>query len=68
MNKNMLEMMTLVEEKAIETGRLIYLFQLRDGFDYCFNFMPGWLFKVYPGGRKQLSIEGSKLLKQSVTK
>jgi hypothetical protein len=67
MNKKMSEMMRLVEEEAITTGRCCYLFQMHDKLNYCFNFMPGWLFKAYPGGRTQLSVDGSKIWNKKVT-
>ena len=60
----MLRMMGLVESTAILTGKCCYLFRIHNKLDYCFNFMPGWLFKAYPGGRKVLSVEGKKYLEK----
>jgi hypothetical protein len=60
----MKEMMQLVVDKAELTGRCTYLFRNSKDFDYSFRYMPGWFFKAFPGGRKQLSVEGQAWLKK----
>lgn len=55
------KMRLLVIGEAEVTGRCCWLFlRSENKYDYSFRFMPGWLFKAYPGGRRQLSVAGKK--------
>ena len=65
---NMRKMMSLADHNAAITGRCCWVFRIHDHLDYCYNFMPGWLYKSYPGGRKQLSIEGKALIESTKEK
>ena len=55
--------MGLAVLKSEQSGRMVSIFLRLDGsMDYCFGYMAGWLFRVYPGGRKELSIDGKRIL------
>ena len=46
-------------------GRCCYLYKFRNGtLNITHQVWNDWIFKAYPGGRKQLSVIGSKLLEE----
>jgi hypothetical protein len=53
-------------QKAKKMDRLCYLYQRQDGSFYTsFECRKGWLFRAYPGGRKELSTSGNEILKEA---
>jgi hypothetical protein len=54
------EMMLYVADRAVKMGRVCYLFDLKGKLDYSWRYIPGWLFKAYPGGRTVMSVDGVK--------
>lgn len=50
--------------KAGETGVQFFVYDAPTTWDVTASFRPGWLFRAYPGGRKVLSVEGTKLLQE----
>lgn len=51
-------------QKAKRLERLCYLYRRQDGSFYTsFEYRNGWLFRAYPGGRKELSTRGNELVK-----
>jgi hypothetical protein len=60
MEKAMVEVVNMAKEH----DRVCYLYQSRGGFcefGASFLYWSDWLFKAYPGGRKQLSVKGNEL-------
>ena len=58
--------MAQVVEMAESENRVCYLYHNKTGafrFSISFIYWKDWIFKAWPGGRKQLSIEGTELLK-----
>jgi hypothetical protein len=48
---------------AKKTGRLCYVVAARNGgYVTTFEHRKDWLFKAYPGGRRQLSTRGAELV------
>jgi len=62
---NMKGAMVEVVKMSQEQGRLCYLYNHHGEYEASFTFWPDWLFKAYPGGRKQLSLEGTRLFQQN---
>jgi hypothetical protein len=62
---NMVEAMAEIVKMAEKENKVTYLYQYKNGtFDASFTRWDDWLFKAYPGGRKQLSKTGAKLLER----
>jgi hypothetical protein len=53
---------------AKEARQLCYVIERHDGDGYTttFEYQKGWLFKAYPGGRKELSVRGNELVEETV--
>lgn len=47
-------------ELAIHSGKLTYLYSVSDKYWISFFYRKDWLFRAYPGGRKELSTLGNK--------
>jgi hypothetical protein len=69
---NFTEAMAETVKQAQEENRLVYLYKNRIGnfkWGISAQYWDDWLFKAYPGGRKELSVSGTKLLQtQDVTR
>jgi hypothetical protein len=61
---DMTRAMAQVVDMAIVGGRICYLYKRRSKYSFqaSYHYWNDWLFKAYPGGRKQLSIRGKELL------
>lgn len=62
------EAMAETAKQAQEENRVCYLYKNRLGnfrWGISAQYWDDWLFKAYPGGRKELSVEGSKELEKS---
>lgn len=60
-----LEAMTEVANMAINQNRIVYLYKGNGGKSKWWAslaYWNDWLFKAWPGGRKVLSVEGTKIL------
>lgn len=57
----------VVVETAKDTGRLCYVVKRQNGDDYVttFEYRKDWLFRAYPGGRRELSIKGNELVQKA---
>lgn len=59
------EGISVVFRKAKETSRLCYLYQRPNGTFYSsYEHRNNWLFRAYPGGRRELSIAGKKIAQE----
>ena len=52
----------VLTSKAHNKTKYVYFGKIKGTFDISNDMRNGWLFKSYPGGRKQLSVEGNKIL------
>lgn len=64
-----LEMMAETARMAKEDGKLYYLYK-QPGFGnfkwvVSAQYWKDWLFRAYPGGRKELSMQGKKLVQET---
>jgi len=59
-----LEAISKAFHTAKKTGRLCYVVSRLDGDGYLttFEYRNDWLFRAYPGGRRELSIRGNELV------
>ena len=55
--------MRKVVEMAQHENKVCYLYKnnLTKEYEASYTYWKDWLFKAWPGGRKQLSVEGTKL-------
>jgi hypothetical protein len=60
------EAMKMAENFAVVDERLTYLYLGDFGYFTTHTYNEAWLFKVYPGGRKVLSIAGKEMLKSKI--
>lgn len=70
---NFQEACEVVVKQAQEENRVLHLYKNRIGnftWGVSHRYWSDWLFKAYPGGRKELSVEGTKLMQSesSLTK
>ena len=59
------EAMDETAKHAEQEDRVMYLYKANGGnvrWNISFRYWDDWLFKAYPGGRKEVSVRGSKLL------
>ena len=56
------EALKVTEQQAKDTGQLLYLCENRQGYFISKNYYKDWLFRAYPGGRKEFSGGGRKIL------
>lgn len=62
---NFQEACEMTVKQSKEENRLCYLYKNRIGnftWGVSHQYWKDWLFKAYPGGRKVLSVEGTKLM------
>lgn len=63
-----LEAMQKTITEAKTSGNLCYLYEKDDGYWVSTQYQKDWLFRAYPGGRKELSMRGSKLVHGSIAR
>ena len=61
----MKDAMADVVNMAKDKGKLCYLYYSVGKFKASFICWQDWIFKAYPGGRKELSLRGKRILKES---
>lgn len=61
-----LEAISKAFHTAKKTGRLCYVVKRQNGAGYVttFEHRKSWLFRAYPGGRRELSIKGNELVQE----
>lgn len=61
---NMKSAMVQVVEMAKDQDRVCYLYRnkITREYEISFTYWKDWLFRAWPGGRKELSVDGSKYL------
>jgi len=60
----MKEAMADVVKMARDEGKLCYLYYSAGKFEASFIYWQDWIFKAYPGGRKELSLRGKRILEE----
>jgi hypothetical protein len=58
------EHMQQTVKEAEQTNKICYLILRYDFFSISNQYQDDWLFKAYPGGRKVLSVKGTKMLER----
>lgn len=53
----------LAIKQSQETNNLIYVYETPHAYPLSYCYVDGWLFRAYPGGRKELSRKGVELAK-----
>lgn len=61
-----LEAMQKTIDGAKSSGKLCYLYENEAGYFLSYQYRHNWLFRVYPGGRKELSTYGNKLVQEEI--
>ena len=56
-----LQACVLAAKKATEEGKTYYVHEAPTYWSISALFSPDWLFRAYPGGRKQMTEAGAKL-------
>lgn len=49
-------------DAAKRENKLCYVSDCNDGYLVSFNWSDNWLFRAYPGGRKELSMKGKNVI------
>lgn len=59
---NILEAIQKTIDGAISSGELCYLYENENGYFLSYQYRHTWLFRAYPGGRKELSRKGKEIV------
>jgi len=63
-----LEAMQKTIDGAISSGQLCYLYENENGYFLSYQYQHTWLFRAYPGGRKELSGRGKEIVETATGK
>lgn len=61
-NTPFFESMDKAIKSAKDNDKLCYVYLIEGEYRQSFTWFDDWVFRVYPGGRKELSIRGKRIL------
>lgn len=63
---NLISFMAKAIKAAAESGKIFYVCGDNGSYQLSSEYQKVYLFKVYPGGRKELSVRGNELVRQEI--